>query len=85
MPKSGAWTPPKGTIFLSEILILVSFISYVSMVKKLNGFLKGKHSIFQNNKVENFENLEILQSKINFFKCPQAITSDTFTLVNSNY
>ena len=85
MPKSGAWTPPKGTIFLSEILILVSFISYVSMVKKLNVFLKGKHSIFQNNKVENFENREILQSKINFFKYPLAITSDTFTLVNSNY
>ena len=54
-------------------------------LKKLNGFLKRKHSIFQNNKVEIFENLEILQSKINFFKCPQAITSGTFTLVNSNY
>ena len=32
-------------------------------LKKLNGFLKGKNSIFHNNKVENFKNLEILQSK----------------------
>ena len=63
MPKSGAWAPPEDTVFLSETLILISFISYVAMVKKLNGFLKGKNSIFHNNKVKNFKNLEILQSK----------------------
>ena len=42
MPKSGAWAPPEGTVFLSEILILISFISYVSMVKKTKWFFEGK-------------------------------------------
>ena len=85
MPKSGAWAPPEDTVFLSETLILISFISYVAVVKKLNGFLKGKNSIFHNNKVKNFKNLEILQSKRDFFKCLQAITFDTFTLVTSDF
>ena len=83
MPQSGAWAPPEGAIFLSKILILVSFISYVSMVKKANVFLMEKHLIFQNN-VENFRSLEILQSRRDFFKCGPAITFDTFTLTNSN-
>ena len=54
-------------------------------LKKLNVFLIEKHSIFQNNKVENFRNLENLQSRRDFFKCLQAITLDTFTLANSNF
>ena len=54
-------------------------------LKKLNVFLMEKHSIFQNNKVENFKSLEIFQSRRDFFKCLQAITSDTFTLANSNF
>ena len=39
---SGACTPTGGTIFLSEILILVSSISYLSMVKKAKSFFDGK-------------------------------------------
>ena len=54
-------------------------------LKKLNVFLMEKHSIFQNNKVENFKSLEIFQSRRDFFKCLQAIISDTFTLANSNF
>ena len=38
---SGACAPPGGTIFLSEILILVSSISYLSMVKKAKWFFDG--------------------------------------------
>ena len=38
----------------------------------------GKNLIFQNKKVENFKNLEILQSKRDFFNFLQAITFDTF-------
>ena len=53
-------------------------------LKKLNGFLMGKHSIFQNN-VENFKNLGILQSKRDFFNFHQAITFSTFILSNSNF
>ena len=54
-------------------------------LKKLNVFLMEKHSIFQNNKVENFKSLEIFQSRGDFFKCLQVITFDTFTLANSNF
>ena len=54
-------------------------------LKKLNGFLKGKNSIFHNDKVKNVKNLEILQSKRDFFKCLQAVTFDTFTLVTSDF
>ena len=54
-------------------------------LKKLNVFLMEKHSIFQNNKVKNFKNLEIFQSRRDFFKCLQVITFDTFTLANSNF
>ena len=54
---------PRGTIVLSESLILVSFMSYLSMVKKVKLFFDGKNSIFQKNKVKNFKNLEILLSK----------------------
>ena len=60
---SGAWVPPGGTILLSKILILVNSIAYLSMVKKAKWFVDGKNLIFQNSKVENFKNLEILQSK----------------------
>ena len=79
---SGPCTPPGGTIFLSEILILVSSIFYLSVVKKAIWFFEGKKLIFQNNKVENFKNLEILQSKRDFFNFLQVITFDTFMLAN---
>ena len=46
MQQSGAWAPPEGTILLSKILILVSFISNVSMVKKTKCFFDGKTSNF---------------------------------------
>ena len=42
----------------------------------------GKNSIFINNKVKNFKNLEILQSKRDSFNFLQAITFDTFMLAN---
>ena len=51
-------------------------------LKKLNGFLMGKNSIFQNNKVKNFKNPEILRSKGDFL---QAINFDTFRLANWNF
>ena len=54
-------------------------------LKKLNVFLMEKHSIFQNNKVKNFKDLEIFQSRRDFFKCLQVITFDTFLLANSNF
>ena len=63
---SGAWAPPGGRKFLSEILILVSSISYLSMVKKAKWFFHGKNFFFQNSMVETFKNLEILQSKRDF-------------------
>ena len=44
----------------------------------------GKNSIFQNNKVENFKNLETLRSKRDFFNFLQVITFDTFMLENWN-
>ena len=40
-PPSGACAPPRGTIFLSEILILVSSLSYLSMVKKTKLLFDG--------------------------------------------
>ena len=43
---SGAWAPPGGTIFLSEILI--SYILYLSMIKKAKWFCDGNNLIFQN-------------------------------------
>ena len=46
----------------------------------MNGFLMGKHSIFQNSKLENFKTLEILQSGRDFFNFLQAITFDTSML-----
>ena len=36
------------------------------MVKKAKWFAYGKNLVFQNSKVENFKNLEILQSKRDF-------------------
>ena len=45
----------------------------------------GKSSIFQNNKVENFKNLEILQSKRDFFNFLQAIPFGTFMLGDWNF
>ena len=50
------------------------------MVKKAKWFFDGKNSIFQNNKVKNFKNLEILWSKRDFFNFLQVISVDTFTL-----
>ena len=50
------------------------------MVKKTKWFFHGKNLIFQNSTVENFKNLEILQSKRDFFNFLQAITFDTFKL-----
>ena len=42
---SGAKAPFRGTLFLFEILILVSSISYHSMFKKAKWFFDGKTSI----------------------------------------
>ena len=39
---SGACAPLRGTIFLSEILILLSSISYLSMVEKNKWYFDGK-------------------------------------------
>ena len=52
------------------------------MVKKAKWFFDGKQLIFQNNKVKNFKNLKILQSKREFFNFLQVITFDTFMLAN---
>ena len=41
-----------------------------------------KKQIFQNNKVKNFKNLEILRSNRDFFNFLQATTFDTFMLAN---
>ena len=41
-PPSGACGQPRGTIFLSEILILLSSTSYLCMVKKAKWFFDGK-------------------------------------------
>ena len=38
------------------------------MAEKAAWFFDGKKSIFENNKVKNFKNLEILQSKRDFFQ-----------------
>ena len=69
---SGACEPPGGTIFLSEILILASSISYLSMFKITKWFLWEKIQSF----VGNFKNLEVLQSKRDFFNFLQVITFD---------
>ena len=50
------------------------------MVTKAKWFFDGKNLIFQNSKVENFKNLEILHSKKDFCNFLQAITFDTFKL-----
>ena len=63
-------------------MILLDSMSYSVWLKKLSGFLMGKNSIFQNNKVKNFKNPEILRSKGDFL---QAINFDTFMLVNWNF
>ena len=41
-PPLGTGAPPKGTIFLSEIFVLVSSISHLSMDKKLKCLFNGK-------------------------------------------
>ena len=74
---SGGWALSGGTILLSEILILVSFISYLSMIKKAKWFFEGKIWFF-------FFFRKILKSW-NFavkdiFSFLQAITFDTFKL-----
>ena len=51
------------------------------MVKKAKCFFDRKNSIFQNNKVENFKNLEILQSMRDFFNF-QVMTFSAFMLAN---
>ena len=43
-----------------------------------------KHSTSQKSKVKKFKNLEILQSKRDFFTFLQAITFDTLMLANLN-
>ena len=43
------------------------------MVKKPECFFDGKNSVFQNDRVENFKTLEILQSKRDFYNFLQAI------------
>ena len=68
-PPSGLWAPPRGTIFLSEILILVRSISYLSMVKKPKWFLIANNSVFQNNAWEISKILKIwgLRDIFSFF------------------
>ena len=65
------------TIFLSEILILVSSVSYLPMVKKPKWVFDGKKFNFSKQYVENFKDLEILRSK-RFFQD----NFDTFMLAN---
>ena len=48
---------PGGTIFLFEILILVSPNSYLSVVKKAKWFFDGKKIIFQNKRAKNSKNM----------------------------
>ena len=82
-PSSGVCTPHRGIIFLSQILILVSSISYLFMVKKAKWFSDTKKfNFFKNNNFENFKNLEILWSKRYFFNFLQVITFDTFMVAN---
>ena len=45
----------------------------------------GRKSIFQNKEVENFKNLEVLESKRDFINFFQVITFDTFMLANLNF
>ena len=45
-PPSGTCASPGGTIFFSEILILVISVSYISMVKKAKWFFDGKKFSF---------------------------------------
>ena len=45
----------------------------------------GKKSIFQNNKVENSKNFQILWSKIDVFNFLQTINFGTFMLENGNF
>ena len=61
---SEAQAPPRGTIFLSAILLLVSSMSYLSVIKKANQkanhFLMEKHLISQKfQKSWNFDVWEI--------------------------
>ena len=63
-------------------MVLISSMSYLSMAKKVTSFFDGKKSIFQNNKVENFKNLEILRLNRVFFNFLQALDFDTFMLAN---
>ena len=44
-----------------------------------------KNSIFQNNKVKHFKNLEIFQSKRDLFNFLLVITFDTFMQGDSNF
>ena len=78
-PPSGPCAPPGETISLSKILILVSSISYLSMVKKAKWFFDGKKNQFL--KIMRLK-IEIFQSKRNVFNFLLAITLDTFMLVN---
>ena len=57
-----------GTIFLSEIWYYAVLYHISLCLKNLNGFLMGRNSIFQNNEVENFKDVEILQSQRDFFQ-----------------
>ena len=57
---SEAQAPPRGTIFLSEILLLVSSMPYLAVIKKANHFLMEKHLISQKfQKSWNFDVWEI--------------------------
>ena len=86
-PSGGLVTTWRYNVFINwgTIFILVSSISYLSIVKKAKWFFDGKNLIFQNSKVENFKNLEILQIKRDLFNFLQAITFDTFKLANWNF
>ena len=73
-PPSGTCVPPGGTIFLSQIFILVISIPYLSMVKKDKWFFDGKKINFSKYQGQNFKNIELLRSKRDFFNFVQVIT-----------
>ena len=78
---SGASAPPGGTTFFTEILILVSSISYLSMVQKAKQLFMGKIQFF---KIKRLKISKILKfcGQERFFSFLQAITFDTMLLAN---
>ena len=82
IPIQGPAHHPEAQYFYLKFCYLSVLYHITLCLKKLNGFLMGKNLIFQNKKVENFKNLEILWCKRDFFNFLQAIIFDTFMLAN---